>query len=95
MSGDITSLPLSEADRAEFVAVADEAFDRVLGRIEYPDPGAIRKLWDAGAYVDDELIKPEMLPLSRDEALGFIDAFLVQHVLGLIEIASSDPPTIH
>lgn len=79
----ITSLPLSKADRAEFIKTANSVFETVMERMEPNNPELTRKLWDAGDYVDNYLLSNDMLPISRDYALSLIDAFLVHHVLGL------------
>lgn len=84
-SGKITSLPLDAEDRAEFIETANRAFETVLHRMEPENPQAIRKLWDAGYYVDHHLIGDGMLPISRDYALSLIDSFLVHYVLELID----------
>ena len=79
----ITSLPLGEADRAEFVASANKAFETVLEQIEANNPEATRRLWDAEFYVNNILLEEHMLPISRDYALSLIDAFLVHYVIDL------------
>jgi hypothetical protein len=79
----ITSLPLSAALRAEFVEAANEGFENVMERIEPQNPELTRKLWNAGDYVDNELLREDMLPISKDYALSLIDSFLVHHVIGL------------
>lgn len=81
----ITSLPLDNEDRAEFIETANKAFETVLRRMEPQDPDAIRKVWDAAYYVDHHLIGDGMLPIDRDYALSLIDAFLVHYVLELID----------
>jgi hypothetical protein len=78
----ITSLPLGEADRAAFIAAANNVFESVLDRIEAENPEQVRRLWDAGRYVDD-LLTESMLPIDRGYALSLIDAFLVHHVVDL------------
>lgn len=82
-SSQITALPLSKADRAEFVETANKVFEAVFHRIEPQNPEATRRLWDAEYYVDELLLRDDMLPIGRDYALSLIDAFLVQHVIGL------------
>ena len=62
----ITVLPLSPADRVEFVETANAVFEMVIDRIEPQNPDATRKLWDAGQYVDHELLNESMLPIDRD-----------------------------
>lgn len=79
----ITSLPLSQADHAEFVATANEVFETILERIEPNNPVETRKLWDAEDYIDNHLLTNDMLPISRGYALSLIDAILVHHVIGL------------
>lgn len=78
----ITSLPLSKMDHAEFVKTANSVFESVMERIEPNNPEQTRKLWDAKDYVDTMLTE-DMLPISKDYALSLIDAFLVHHVIGL------------
>lgn len=85
----ITSLPLSEADRAEFIETAKRAFENVIERMEPDNEGLTRALWDPAHYVDHLLLKPDMLPISRDYALSLIDAFLVHHVIDLAEEADN------
>lgn len=84
--GQITSLPLTAADRAEFVEVANREFERVLDRIEAKNPEATRRLWNAEYYVD-LLLSEDMLPISRDYALSLIESFLVHDVIKLASIA--------
>lgn len=78
----ITSLPLSKPDRAEFIKTANSVFKTVMWRMEPQNPELTQKLWDAEDYVDN-LLTEDMLPISKDYALSLIDAFLVHHVLGL------------
>jgi hypothetical protein len=85
----ITALPLEPPDRAAFIQAANAAFEMVMERMEPDNPVATRKLWDAGRYVDYELLRPDMLPIDRDYALSLIDAFLVHHVLDLALEADS------
>lgn len=79
----ITSLPLSKTDRAEFIDAANSVFESVVERIEPNNPALTRKLWDAENYVDNHLLSDDMLPISKDYALSLIDAFLVHHVIEL------------
>lgn len=78
----ITSLPLSKADRAEFIEVANSVFESVMERIEPNNPELTRELWNAADYVDNMLAQ-DMMPISKDYALSLVDAFLVHHVIGL------------
>lgn len=78
----ISSLPLNNEDREEFIEAANEVFEEVLSRIESSNFEMTRKLWDVEDYVDNFLTK-EMLPIDKDYALSLIDAFLVHHVIGL------------
>jgi hypothetical protein len=81
-SPQITSLPLSKADHAEFVKAANSVFEAVVKRVEPNNPVQTRKLWDAEDYVNN-MLTDDMLPISKDYALSLIDAFLVHHVIGL------------
>jgi hypothetical protein len=86
----ITALPLDKQDRAEFIEAANQVFETVFNRVEPVNPEATRKLWNAGHYVDNDLLTKEMLPISRSYALSLIDAFLVHHVIGLAVQADGD-----
>lgn len=79
----ISTLPLVGADRVEFIETANLVFENVLDRIEPQNPHLVRKLWDAEKYIDEILLKPDMLPINLDYALSLIDAFLVHHVIAL------------
>ncbi len=79
----ISSLPLTEEDRKEFIKAANSSFDRIMERIEPDNPEMTRSLWDASRYIDKELLKPDMLPIDRDYALSLVDAFLVHYVIQL------------
>lgn len=78
----ITSLPLSKADKLEFVETANRVFETVLWRMGPRNPELTRKLWNVEDYVDN-MLTDDMLPISKDYALSLIDAFLVHHVLGI------------
>lgn len=78
----ITSLPLTTSDRADFIRTANAVFEDVFETIEPDHPEQTRALWDVEGYVDNMLTK-DMLPISRDYALSLIDAFLVHHVIDL------------
>lgn len=79
----ITALPLTDPDRAEFVETANQVFEAVLDRIEAENPEGTRKLWNPEYYVDKILLTDDMLPIDRAYALSLIDAFLVHHVIDL------------
>ncbi|MBL1146102.1 MAG: hypothetical protein HND56_07215 [Pseudomonadota bacterium] len=79
----ITSLPLDQANRAEFIEAANRVFEAVIWRMEPNNPEQTRKLWNAENYIDNLLLTDDMLPISKDYALSLIDAFLVHHVLDL------------
>lgn len=79
----ITALPLVGEDRIEFINTANEVFEEVLERLEPENPGVVRKLWNAEKYIDEELLRPDLLPIDRDYALSLIDAFLVHHLMYL------------
>lgn len=79
----ITSLPVSPADRAEAIEIANYTFEKVFDRIEPENPTATRALWDAEDYVDNRWLDEGMLPIDRHYALSSIEAFLVHHVVDL------------
>lgn len=85
----ITSLPLKDTDRKEFVDTANLVFESVINRMEPQNPNEIRELWDAEHYIDNILLQENMLPIDRDYALSLIDAFLVHYVLELV--SQTDP----
>lgn len=79
----ISSLPLGKEDRKEFIEAANWSFERIFNRIEPNNPELTHSLWDVERYIDEELLKPEMLPIDRDYALSLVDAFLVGYVIQL------------
>jgi hypothetical protein len=79
----ITSLPVSPADRAEAIEIANFTFEKVFDRIEPNYPTATRALWDPEDYVDNIWLDEGMLPIDRDYALSLIEAFLVHHLIDL------------
>lgn len=81
----ITVLPLTGGVRREFIEAANEVFEMVLMRLNPPSPEKIREHWNAEQYIDEGLLDPRMLPISRDYALSLIDAFLVHYVIGISE----------
>lgn len=83
ITGKITALPLVGEERIEFINAANEVFEKVLERLEPENPNLIRKLWDAEKYIDESLLRPDMLPIDHDYALSLIDAFLVHRVIEL------------
>ena len=89
-SSQITSLPLSGAERSSFIDAANKVFESVLFRIEPENPEATRQLWNPDEYVD-EFLTENMLPISQDYALSLIDAFLVHHVIGLANQTDKQP----
>lgn len=84
----ITSLPLSEKDHAEFIKVANEGFKNALQRIEHEHPELVQKLWNPDQYIED-VLKPDMLPIDRDYALSLIEAFVVHRVIDLASEADT------
>lgn len=86
----ITSLPISEDYREEFIKEAEWSFERIFKRIEPKHPEQTRKLWDAEKYIDEQLLRPDMLPISKDYALSLIDAFLVGYVIQLAAQADDE-----
>lgn len=81
-NGQISSLPLNPADRAEFIAVANDVFEDVMEQVDPDSPELTRELWDVEDYVDT-MLTPDMLPINKGYALSLIDAFLVHHVIDL------------
>lgn len=79
----ITNLPLEGEDRVEFIRTANLVFERVLERLEPENPELIRDRWDPDKYIDENLLREDMLPIDRSYALSLVDAFLVHHVIGL------------
>lgn len=79
----ISSLLLTKENREEFIKAANRSFERIVERIEPDNPELTRSLWDAEHYIDEKLLKPEMLPIDRDYALSLVDAFLVGYVIQL------------
>ncbi|MDN3586074.1 hypothetical protein QWY86_05310 [Pedobacter aquatilis] len=90
----ITSLPISEDYREEFIKEAEWSFERIFKRIEPEHPEQTRKLWDAEKYIDEQLLRPDMLPISKDYALSLIDAFLVGYVIQLAAQADNEAENI-
>lgn len=89
----ISALPLTGADRIEFLEVANERFEDVLKTIEPGHPELVRKMWNAEKYIDEVLFKPDMLPIDRDDALNLVDAFLVGHTIQLA--VEADNQAVH
>jgi hypothetical protein len=78
----ITSLPLSNQDRLEFIELANQVFETVMDLMEAANPELTRKLWNAGEYVDN-LLREDMLPICRDYALSLIEPFMIHIVANL------------
>ena len=85
--------PISKAERDEYVAAADRAFERILVRIEARHPQATRALWDAESYVDEMIGRDP--PMRRYDIETAIDAFLVHEVIGLATAADQRAKTKH
>lgn len=85
----ISSLPLSGKDQAEFIEVANKVFENALNRIEHDHPESVRKLWNPNQYIED-VLKPDMLPIDRDYALSLIEAFVVHRVINLATEADDE-----
>lgn len=79
----ILSLPIIGTNRKKFIKTANLVFEHVLDRIEPQYPHLVRELWNPEKYIDEILLKPDMLPIDCDYALSLIDAFLVHHVIEL------------
>jgi hypothetical protein len=78
----ITSLPLSDDDRAEFIEVANSVFDYVIERMEPLHPEETRKLWNAEDFMDN-LLNEEMLPIDREQLETMFEHYLIGHVANL------------
>lgn len=81
----VTSLPIKGRMRSEFIRLANEKFDEILQTIDYKELDVLRQIWNTNEYIDNILFKEDMLPINKDYALSLIDAFLIHHVLELIE----------
>lgn len=79
----ISALPLVGADRKEFIEAANKKFEDILQMKEPRHPELLRKLWNPEQYLDEDLLRPDMLPMDRDYALSLIDAFLIHHFIDL------------
>ena len=89
----ISSLPLANDDREEFITAANQSFDRVFSRIEPDNPELTRSLWDAEKYIDDDILTPDRLPIDREYALSMIDAFMIGYVIQLAAEADNQNRT--
>ena len=78
----ITALPLSKKDRADFIKAANKIFEEIFELMEPRSPEETRKLWDAGEYVDN-FLQEDILPISRDYVLSMIEPRLVGHIATL------------
>ncbi|RZJ91152.1 MAG: hypothetical protein EOO20_05960 [Chryseobacterium sp.] len=81
--GKISTFPLTIEDREEFLKVANEAFERVFEHIEPDHPELTRSLWDAELFIDEEILRPDRLPIDRDYALSLVESFSVGYVIRL------------
>ena len=92
-SVEISALPLNANDTREFIKVANSSFERVFDRIEPENPELTRSLWDAGKYINEDVLTPDRLPIDRAEALSIIDTFMMGYIIQLAveadEIAAS------
>ncbi|MCR8561059.1 hypothetical protein KXD93_25605 [Mucilaginibacter sp. BJC16-A38] len=79
----ISALPLKPKDRAAFVEAAEKVFETVFARLNPLHPELTRKLWNSEYYIDEVLLKQDMLPIDYDYVLSLIDASLVHHVIDL------------
>jgi len=82
-SAKISSLPLADDDREEFIKAVNQSFERIFSRIEPDNPELTRSLWDAEKFIDEDILPPDRLPIDRDYALSMIDAFMVGYVIQL------------
>ena len=79
----ISALPLIGADRKEFIEAANEKFEDLVQMMEPEHPELVRQLWNPEHYIDEYILKQDMLPIDRDYALSLVDAFLVHHFMAL------------
>ncbi len=80
----ITSLPLNEADRAEFIEEANRAFEYAIIGMVIDNPEEAFKIWYEGSKAEfyiDNLLTNDMLPIDRDYALSLVDPFLAMTVI--------------
>ncbi|SDL11812.1 hypothetical protein SAMN04487898_11549 [Pedobacter sp. ok626] len=82
-SAKISSLSLTKEDREEFIKAANHSFERIFERIEPDNPELTRSLWNAERYIDEQLLRPDRLPIDRDYALSLIESSLVGYVIQL------------
>jgi hypothetical protein len=75
----IKALPLSPAEREDFIKEANAFFEDIFEAMEPRSPEETRKLWDAGHFVDN-FIPEEELPVEREFALMMMEQMLVQLV---------------
>ena len=83
----ISALPLKGNDRKKFIKVANEVFPYVLERLDPRYPQIVQAIWDPAFYIDQVLLRKDMLPIDVDYALSLVEAFLVHHVMDLAEEA--------
>lgn len=79
----ITSLPLDNAMRNEFIKTANHVFKSVISRIGPRNLEQTLALWDAEHYVDNVLLTPDKLPIGETYAKSLIEAFMVHHAVNL------------
>ncbi len=79
----ITALPLVGEDRMEFIALANQEFERVFERIEPENPELTRSFWNAEEFIDEEILTQDKLPIDRDYALSLIESFMLGYVVQL------------
>jgi len=78
----ITSLPLSDDDRAELIELTNSVFDYVIERMEPLHPEETRKLWNVEDFIDN-LLNEEMLPNEPDQLETMLEHFLIGQVAEL------------
>jgi hypothetical protein len=79
----ISSPPLTNEDGEEFIKAASHSFERIFERIEPDNPELTRSFWNAERYIEEQLLRPDMLPIDRDYALSLIESSLVGYVIQL------------
>jgi len=79
----ISSLPLNQEERDNFIEAANHSFERVFKHIEPENPALTLTLWDAEKFIYEVVLTPDRLPIDRNYALSLIDAAIVHHVIEL------------
>ena len=81
MTGEITELPIGKPHRSILLEAAERAFTAAARRAGVARK--VRPFWDASTYIDECLLPSDDLPVKVDDALYYMDAFMIYHVLAL------------